>query len=395
MKPRNWLFGIPMLAALVTQVLADESAKKSESEKTNPPAGRVTLVAPDLTGVVNAGEFLAAFAYTNQLGIEVAAVQPPLRAQLDLKEGQGVVVTSAAGEGDIAKDGLKPHDIVLSIDGQAIASSEKFHELAGSRQGKEAVLQVLRKAKPIELKVTFPNTPVYQFANFNDFLTYNPSWIDNQYRIGVTLAAADDVLRSQLRLADGEGLVITDVVADGPATKAGLRKHDVLVKLDGKRLTTVDACNAQLQEIKDRKVTATVYRGGKEISLELSPQLSAAAQWTVPYVSTIRVNDGATAEQQWFGRVNVNTAGFDSIHVRPLEVHWYDDLSKFTKGTSEISPPATAPPTEQIAQLKRQLKEMQKSLAALEAALQPAKSEQQQSQAPEQKPGEQTDKPQP
>jgi S1-C subfamily serine protease len=75
-----------------------------------------------------------------------------------------------------------------------------------------------------------------------------------RYRIGVTLSEADDTLRTQLRLAAGEGLVVTDVVPDSAATAAGIQVNDVLTVLDGKRLTTVEAINAQVQEIKDRLV---------------------------------------------------------------------------------------------------------------------------------------------
>jgi membrane-associated protease RseP (regulator of RpoE activity) len=396
MKPQRVLAAIVICVVLSMRLLADESGKTGSTENVSAPTGRLTFVAPDLTEAVNAGQFLAAITFTNQLGIEVAPVEPPLRAHLGLTEGQGVVVTSAAGEGETAKDVLKPHDIVLSIDGHQIASSEKFHELAGSRQGKEAVLQVLRKAKPVELKLTFPNRPVYQLAN-QHIVGYDFEAIDNQYRIGVTLAQADDVLRSQLRLADGEGLVITDVVADGPSAKAGIRKHDVLVKLDGKRLTAVDAFNAQIQEIKDRKVTATLFRGGRELSLEIAPQLSTQLT-DLMYLSTVRLN-GINADQRW--RVNLNTTGLDSVHVQPVEVHWYSDLQRFMStdpaatGNSVETTAANSPAEEQIAQLKRQLAEMQKALSALEATLGTKKAEQPSPQPTEQKPEQQTDKPQP
>ena len=47
----------------------------------------------------------------------------------------------------------------------------------------------------------------------------------------------------------------------------------MLIKLDGKRLTTVEAVNTQIQEIKDRTVTIALYRGGSEISVEVAPRL--------------------------------------------------------------------------------------------------------------------------
>jgi S1-C subfamily serine protease len=52
--------------------------------------------------------------------------------------------------------------------------------------------------------------------------------------IGVTVAPADDTLRSQLRLPAKRGLVVTKVESDAPAAKAGLLVSDVLVEFGGK-----------------------------------------------------------------------------------------------------------------------------------------------------------------
>jgi hypothetical protein len=159
-------------------------------------------------------------------------------------------------------------------------------------------------------------------------------------------------------------------VADGPSAKAGLRTHDVLVQLDGKRLTTVEHCDSLIQEIKDRKVTATLFRGGKEMTLEITPQLSSTAVWAAPPMSTIMLNN---AIQGWLGRVNLNTTGVDSIQVWQPEVRWHADLNRYM---STLDPAARAPAAEQIAQLKRQLEEMQKSISALEATLRTAAPQQ-------------------
>jgi hypothetical protein len=221
----------------------------------------------------------------------------------------------------------------------------------------------------------------------------------------VTFAPADDVLRSQLRLADGEGLVITDIVADGPSAKAGLRRHDVLVKLDGKRLTTVEAFNTQIQEIKDRQVTATLFRAGKETSLELTPQLSTTGEIRGnPYLATVVLDKSNLAGNQWTSRLNLNTLQIDPIQgiYQPNVVHWLETtggLNATANPALETTDAATAHPAAQIAQLKRQLEELQKSLAALEATLQSPTTEQKPEQKSEQSPKPQTeqpaDKPQP
>jgi hypothetical protein len=153
MNPRILIAALAICFGLTAQLFADEPAQTSDNETTSPPAGRFTfVVAPNWPGQVEAGQFLAGFAYGNQLGIEVAPVEPPLRAHLQLKEDQGVVVTGAtAGAGEPAKVGLAPHDVVLEIDGEQITGPEKFHKLVGGRQGKKAVLRVLRKGEPSQL----------------------------------------------------------------------------------------------------------------------------------------------------------------------------------------------------------------------------------------------------
>ncbi len=298
----------------------------------------------------------------NLLGVEVGAVEAPLRTHLDLKEKQGVVVANVPEDAAAAKAGLKRHDIIVRINDDWIEGAEKFNELVAAQQGKEVKFHIVRQSKPTTITATLPNTPVYQFVTSfgNQSVLYDVS--DNQYRIGVTLAQADDALRSQLRLAQGEGLVVTEVVADSPAANAGLKQHDVLTQLDGKRLTTVEACNSQIQEIKDRKLTATFVRGGKESSVELSPQLSTT--------SSVRYGD-------MLSNVNVspylqgsNTVLFTDGSVINPSVRWYagTGLRGFAFGnTSNAAPPNAH---EQIAQIKQQMSAMQQSLAVLEAALQ-------------------------
>ena len=51
----------------------------------------------------------------NLLGVEVATVEAPLRAHLDLTEKQGVLVANVPEDGAAAKAGLKQHDIIVRI----------------------------------------------------------------------------------------------------------------------------------------------------------------------------------------------------------------------------------------------------------------------------------------
>ncbi|HUG91269.1 MAG TPA: PDZ domain-containing protein [Planctomycetaceae bacterium] len=304
----------------------------------------------------------------NTFGVEVAPAGDALRAQLGLDAEAGLVVTNVTPDSAAARAGLTQHDIVLKLGDEAVASPERFNELISSRQGQETTFHLLRQGKPVEWKVTIPNVPVYGVQNWGQVATAAP-----HYRVGVTLAEADETLRSQLKLAAGEGLVVTEIVADSPAAKAGLQRHDVLTKLDNQRLTTVEKINAQIQEIKDRQAAVEFLRGGEELSCNVAPKLSsepASSVW-VPVHGVWNVND-------W----NVTTFSGQNV---PYRLHWLpaDDPLRTSKpwlyslhaaqASAPQPPPADA--AAQVAALKRQVAEMSKMLESLEAALQPAEQQ--------------------
>jgi len=57
--------------------------------------------------------------------------------------------------------------------------------------------------------------------------------------IGLMCHQVSDLVRAQLALPEDAGLVVQEVVADGPAKEIGLQQHDILVKASGKPLTSL------------------------------------------------------------------------------------------------------------------------------------------------------------
>ena len=89
--------------------------------------------------------------------------------------------------------------------------------------------------------------------------------------LGVGTEEASETLATQLGLKAGEGLVVTYVAPDSPASKAGLQKHDVLVKMD-KQLTVYPAQLRKLVQMhKDGDtVDLELYRGGQKQDLAVT-----------------------------------------------------------------------------------------------------------------------------
>lgn len=78
------------------------------------------------------------------------------------------------------------------------------------------------------------------------------------------------MLGIQMRLDDDTGIVISSVLADSAASRAGLKENDVILNVAGKDVTT----RQQLQELLDNykpgdTVTVRVKRGEEELSLKV------------------------------------------------------------------------------------------------------------------------------
>jgi membrane-associated protease RseP (regulator of RpoE activity) len=91
-----------------------------------------------------------------------------------------------------------------------------------------------------------------------------------QGRWGVALNQPAPVLIDQLRLPAGQGLVVIDVVPDSAAAKAGILKHDILLEVDGKPVSSdLQTFQRDARDIKaDTDVTVSVLRRGAKETIK-------------------------------------------------------------------------------------------------------------------------------
>jgi hypothetical protein len=92
----------------------------------------------------------------------------------------------------------------------------------------------------------------------------------NPDTLGLRLTRASEVLRQQLSLARGAGLVVEEVVPDSVAEKVGFKQHDVLVLLDDQMLLLPEQLAALLESSTGTTTPAcTLLRGGAKVTLPL------------------------------------------------------------------------------------------------------------------------------
>lgn len=88
--------------------------------------------------------------------------------------------------------------------------------------------------------------------------------------LGVMATPVSDVLKSQLDLKNG--LAVQQVVPKSAAAKAGVKKNDILLKLNGKKLDSVKALIDTVGKVGGKETTVVLLRGGSERTLKITPE---------------------------------------------------------------------------------------------------------------------------
>jgi membrane-associated protease RseP (regulator of RpoE activity) len=226
------------------------------------PQGALNLTADDLRVE---RPFLAVFhdPADAALGATLEPVSDALRAQLGIPKGQGLVVASLAGDGPAADAGLQEKDVLLDVADKPLASADDLPKWLKAAGEAPVRLRLFRAGKPVNLQVR----PIYR-------VTLGPVGEQKtDYYIGVAVAHPDETLRAHLELPAAAGLVANEIVASSPAEKAGVKVHDILLELDGKALDSPETLVAQVQAAGNKAATLKLLRGGKPMTLTITPEL--------------------------------------------------------------------------------------------------------------------------
>jgi serine protease Do len=100
--------------------------------------------------------------------------------------------------------------------------------------------------------------------------------------LGVALQEVNPELQQALGLPSNDGVLISDVVADTPAGKAGLKRGDVIVELEGQRVESLSSLRQRIANTAPgTRVRLTILRDGQrqpaDVTLGTAPRGEQAA----------------------------------------------------------------------------------------------------------------------
>lgn len=177
---------------------------------------------------------------------------PILRSHLRLGEKPALIVKKAGEEAE--KSTLKTGDVLLQLDDQDVSDVVQLQSQVDETQDDQFTFHGIRDGKPATFVVSTA-----------ELMSPERAW-----RIGVHAESPSAALSSQLDLFQGEGLLITGLVDDAPAQKAGLKVHDILLRVNGHRLSGLDDLRVAVQETRGQSFELHFLRAGKENKLEIA-----------------------------------------------------------------------------------------------------------------------------
>lgn len=105
------------------------------------------------------------------------------------------------------------------------------------------------------------------------------------YWMGIYCEPLPESLRAQLDLPQDQGVLLEDVVADGPAAKAGLKRYDVVTAIDDEPVGSQQELARLVMASQGKSLKVRYLRAGKAATAEVAPVERPAQMnftWTVP-----------------------------------------------------------------------------------------------------------------
>jgi serine protease Do len=164
------------------------------------------------------------------LGVGIQDISDEVAEYYGIKDKKGVLVTEVFPGDPADSAGIKPKDVIVSVNGIAIDSARKLTGIiADTTVGNTVKINIIRNgetktfdvkiAKREETKISAKNAPK-----------------ENKEQLGIRVAEITPEIARRFNLKDAKGVMVAGVDSESKAAEAGLQIHDIIKEINHKTI---------------------------------------------------------------------------------------------------------------------------------------------------------------
>ena len=221
------------------------------------PINQATAILPQLREV---GHVSRGF-----IGVAPKKIDPDLQRSLGLRTASGALVQDVTPGSPGARAGLRVYDVIVAVDGRAVAADDELIQLIASRKpGTVATLQIVRDGRSLTIPVKLAERPLREQAEREPVEGARPAPRIQGAALGLWVRDLDAELAARLP-AGKRGVVVSRVDPDGPAFDADIQRGHIVLEINRRPVRSVEEYRRLLADAQPGDVlTLYVYRPGSE-----------------------------------------------------------------------------------------------------------------------------------
>ena len=243
------------------------------------------------------------------LGVHVEDVSKENMATYGMREVRGVGISEIVKDSPAEKAGLRKGDVILRFNGEAVTSTRKLNRLVNESSADQVVqLTISRGGSEQEVSATLGKresmTKIFNEKTREEMRQKiekmkndmpkirkgDGTWVlnmGNYRRIGI----GTETLTKQLAdyFGVGNGILVTSVNDNSPASKAGLKAGDIITAVDGEKVDSPGDISRAINKKEDGPVTLTVVRDRNTRSVTVTPEKPAPGTGDIRTITIPRI----------------------------------------------------------------------------------------------------------
>jgi len=171
-----------------------------------------------------------------RLGVYIAEVDKTTMEALGLKNKHGALVRQVENGSAADKAGIKPGDVIVSVDGETIKSMHDLPiRISRRKPGEKVRIGLIRSGKPMTITV--------KVEKMTEMVSKSGKTGKKQAKLGLLLGNLDADLAQNLQTRVKRGVVVQQVQPGSAAAHAGIERGDVIFQVNRRPVGNIGQFN--------------------------------------------------------------------------------------------------------------------------------------------------------